>query len=413
MVATQESEKEVWKPCISLLSLLLSGGCTDLFLYDAIDELMIQSPKAGLLLVFFVGSAWAGLGNKRLFHHLLRRLAFNHTDHLRVNLDNISYYGCKDDYKALEGTPLEADMRLEVYNQERCPPPKPPSCDEPRNLLMNMERFKKLRINLAAGKHSTGCLLGWSSKGKYCASLKSNQPFELAKNALEDEDSCQRMTHAWDNLPTYGCKNANILVMPDLSCREKDTPWVYAATASVLFAQRNHGALKDLYLMPNGYQMCKISGDNLASRLELFHHDGQGFEFYMVRDVLEKVLDLAIEGRFPLEDRPDALLFVTHHKIDRKTLSLYKEELIRTVHCLEAYGLPLPNIIIWNPVSEEQIFLQDEDIPELFLISGEETFCKVLSAILSCNVDKEMDRLFGKDSAFNKIRTFHTEENLR
>lgn len=67
-----------------------------------------ENQLAAMKILFYLRDIRGGQGERRTFKTVLRWLAVNHTEVLRKNLENISFFGRWDDLYALVGTPLES-----------------------------------------------------------------------------------------------------------------------------------------------------------------------------------------------------------------------------------------------------------------------------------------------------------------
>ena len=76
------------------------------------DRAWDEDPLRALKILFYVRDVRGGLGERTVFRTLLRHAAEKAPDAVRRNLDLIPFYGRFDDWYALRGTPVEADMWL-------------------------------------------------------------------------------------------------------------------------------------------------------------------------------------------------------------------------------------------------------------------------------------------------------------
>ena len=74
------------------------------------SEAWREDPLFATKIAFYARDVRGGLGERQTFRTLLRFMAENHPEALRLNLDLIGVYGRYDDLYSLIGTPIEAEM---------------------------------------------------------------------------------------------------------------------------------------------------------------------------------------------------------------------------------------------------------------------------------------------------------------
>lgn len=104
--------------CLNLFAALdaLRTACEDeiiCFFRDAYQE----DPDLAMKTMFFVRDPRQGMGERRVFHVILKWLAQTHPDSLRRNLPYIAEFGRWEDVLELMGTPCEEDALALILEQ--------------------------------------------------------------------------------------------------------------------------------------------------------------------------------------------------------------------------------------------------------------------------------------------------------
>ena len=76
-----------------------------------------DDPTLAMKCLFYLRDRAEGQGERRFFTVVCKWLANTHTDHMRLNLEHVPYYGRYDDWYTFVGTPLEKDMFNLMKNQ--------------------------------------------------------------------------------------------------------------------------------------------------------------------------------------------------------------------------------------------------------------------------------------------------------
>lgn len=173
--------------------------------------------------------------------------------------------------------------------------------------------------------------------------LYYNFEIKKADNVLEAQ---------WKALPNYVEGENNILVMADTSGSmfadygNYSVPPIYVSLSlAVYFAERNHGAFKDLFLtFSSKPRYVKLDGSTLATRLSNIPRIVENTD---IEKAFKLVLKTAIDNDLSQEDLPKALVVISDMEFDSATYT-NKTAMKNAKKLFKDNGYELPMVVFWN-----------------------------------------------------------------
>lgn len=174
----------------------------------------------------------------------------------------------------------------------------------------------------------------------------------------------------WDQLPNYVDEGTNAIVIADTSGSMMGRPMDTAVSLAIYFAQRNHGAFKNLWMnFSSNPSYQQIRGKTLKQILNnINYHNWSGST--NCKAAFEMILDTAIQYHIPQEDMPKALIIISDMEFDHcggRNWTFYdqmKSEFAKK-------GYEIPSIIFWNCESRHDVFHTDKNRKGTILVSGQ------------------------------------------
>ena len=174
----------------------------------------------------------------------------------------------------------------------------------------------------------------------------------------------------WDQLPNYVNEGTNALVIADTSGSMMGRPMDTAVSLAIYFAQRNHGAFKNLWMnFSSNPSYQQIKGKTLKQILNNINYNNWSGSTNC-KAAFEMILDTAIQYHIPQEDMPKALIIISDMEFDYcggRNWTFYdqmKSEFARN-------GYEIPSIIFWNCESRHDVFHTDKNRKGTILVSGQ------------------------------------------
>ena len=371
-------------------------------LFESCEGAFREDPAGAMRILFLTGDRTQGLGETSRFRDLLHYVAICHPEHLLLNLELIPLYGSPDDFLALLGTPLEGAMWQTFHELGLDKRVMEPVHYDPRRQMDTVKAYQRMVLSNETLDAGIPCLQRWAGHGMACEAASTITPPDLVERALAGEG--RRLDQDWLNLPEYCFLNQNTVVIPDLSRSMQGKPRAYSMAWSLYLAERNRGYLKDLIFSVDACQMTQIQGKGFCKRLESLE-DNHGYRLGMVSSTLETLKDLALDRQLKVNEMPGAILGITDRKFSEADFEHGKAYLAREFASYERLGLPVPQVVFWDPGAKPGWY-RDEEIPEFYRIGGKESFCLVVLALASCNVAREAERLVGHAPRYALVRSF-------
>lgn len=196
-------------------------------------------------------------------------------------------------------------------------------------------------------------------------------------------NSTARFTHydrvleaQWKALPNYVGDGANFLVMADTSGSMSGRPVCTSVGLATYFAERNHGAFKDMFMtFSSRPKFVTLKGNTLFDKIKSVPSIVENTN---LEAAFELVLNTAIQGRVPAEDMPKAIVVISDGEIDSfmnpDRWSRYGKSPFGFLEVqrkkFRQYGYELPNIVMWNVASRDNRYLAQTDFQGVQFASG-------------------------------------------
>lgn len=232
------------------------------------------------------------------------------------------------------------------------------------------ERFNQFAQKAVTGeeKINSSTLYPYDIVSKYAARNWYDGKWYTGSNLNETEENV--LQAQWDQLPNYVNEGTNALVIADTSGSMSGRPMDTAVSLAIYFAQRNHGAFKNLWMnFSSNPSYQQIKGKTLKQILNnIDYHNWSGST--NCKAAFEMILDTAIQYHIPQEDMPKALIIISDMEFDNcggRNWTFYdqmKNEFARN-------GYEIPSIIFWNCESRHDVFHTDKNRKGTILVSGQ------------------------------------------
>lgn len=181
----------------------------------------------------------------------------------------------------------------------------------------------------------------------------------------------------WKALPNYVGDGANFLVMADTSGSMSGRPACTSVGLATYFAERNHGAFKDMFMtFSSRPSFVKLHGNTLFDKIKNVPSIVDNTNLEAAFDL---VLSTAIKGKVPAQDMPKAIIVISDGEIDgfmnpNGWNPYYKApfgffEVMRKK--FRQHGYTMPNIVMWNVASRDNRYLAQTDTPGVQFASGQ------------------------------------------
>ena len=244
------------------------------------------------------------------------------------------------------------------------------------------ERFNQFAQKAVTGevKINSSTLYPYDIVRKYSSRSWYNGKWYDGSNLNKTEENV--LQAQWDQLPNYVNEGTNALVIADTSGSMNGRPMDTAVSLAIYFAQRNHGAFKNLWMnFSSNPSYQEIKGKTLKQILNnINYHNWSGST--NCKAAFEMILDTAIQYHIPQEDMPKALIIISDMEFDYcggKNWTFYdqmKNEFARN-------GYEIPSIIFWNVESRHDVFHTDKNRKGTILCSGQSAsiFKQLMSSV--------------------------------
>lgn len=250
------------------------------------------------------------------------------------------------------------------------------------------ERFSQFAQKAVTGeeKINSGTLFPYDIVSRYASCNWYDGKWYTGSNLNETEENV--LQAQWDQLPNYVDEGTNALVIADTSGSMSGRPMDTAVSLAIYFAQRNHGAFKNLWMNFSSrpsYQ--QIKGKTLKQILNNINYSNWG-NSTNCKAAFKMILDTAIQYHIPQEDMPKALVIISDMEFDYcggENWTFYdqmRSEFIRN-------GYEIPSVIFWDVESRHDVFHADKNRKGVILVSGQSagTFKNLIGAIGMSPID--------------------------
>ena len=426
-----------------------------------------KDPLFALKILFYARDIREGLGERRVFHVLLRYLAEYHPQDVIVNLDLIGIYGRYDDWYCLVGTSVEDVMWSAMKRQleedlRNYQKGKPVSLlakwiktadsknQKTRKLgiltaqklgypVYNFKRMiRSLRkyIDVLEVKMSTSCwnaidyqnvpgrammiyrkaflkndkerfekYINRALEGEQTIHSETLYPYDIVEKILFHNDTSKVLEAQWRQLPDYVVADVNAVVMADVSGSMIGRPMATSVGLALYFAERNQGAYHNLFMtFSEKPEFVEIKGETLQQKVRSVRTADWGMNTNL-EAAFEKILQIAVKHHVPRKDMPKTLIIISDMEIDacERKGWLFYDQM---ENMYQEYGYQLPNIVFWNVESRHDIFHVDKRRKGVQLFSGQSAaiFQNVINSIEMTPVEAMEQIIEGERYAM--VRTY-------
>lgn len=434
-----------------------SDACLDLFstigaLRKASEE-RIQTlfaeaykidPLFALKILFYARDIRGGLGERRIFHVILKYLAEYHPEAIIPNLDLIGVFGRYDDLYCLVGTRVEDEMwkamkkqleediaNLEMGNAVSLLAKWIKTADSKtektrklgiltaEKLEFSVYEFKRIirRLRKHIGVIETYMSAGkWDEikysevpsrammiyrnafkrhdkvrfdefiyqavDGKEKINATTLYPYDIVEKVLYGGEENAVLEAQWRQLPNYVQEDMNALVIADVSGSMYGRPMASSIGLAIYFAERNKGAYHNLFMtFSSSSNIVSLRGETLKQKVEYLSKAEWGMSTNL-KAAFEKILEIAIKNKVPNEELPKSLVVISDMEIDYCADREWTfYDLMKRTYA--ANGYDIPNIIFWNVESRQDVFHADSKRRGVQLFSGQSaaTFKHLISSV--------------------------------
>lgn len=181
----------------------------------------------------------------------------------------------------------------------------------------------------------------------------------------------------WKALPNYVGDGANFLVMADTSGSMMGRPMCTSVGLATYFAERNHGAFKDMFMtFSSRPSFVTLKGNTLYDKVKNVPSIVDNTNLEAAFDL---VLKTAIQGNVSAEDMPKAIIVISDGEIDSYMgQGYYSGYMNRAWGFLDAmrakfrqHGYQMPNVVMWNVASRNDTYLATTDFLGVQFASGQ------------------------------------------
>lgn len=178
----------------------------------------------------------------------------------------------------------------------------------------------------------------------------------LRMDFYEDLDEDPVLEAQWKALPNYIESENNFLIMVDVSGSMWGRPIATSVGLGIYFAERNKGAFRNTFMTFSAKpELIKISRNSLAEKIHSVFSSGVGYNTDL-EAAFERVLITAKTNHIPQSEMPESIIVISDGEIDMlcdQTNWTFMEEMKER---FEEVGYQLPNLVLWNVASRNDIF---------------------------------------------------------
>lgn len=176
----------------------------------------------------------------------------------------------------------------------------------------------------------------------------------------------EALEEQWKALPNYVEGESDILVMADTSGSMRGLPMQISISLAVYFAERNHGAFKNLFMtFSESPSFVEIKGDTLKDHLGGIPSIVENTD---IARAFDKILEVAVSNNLKQEDLPTHLVVITDMEFDDcgNNDNFYQYASLKFANA----GYQLPVVVFWN-VSQRTTGYQTRSTKEgVIMVSG-------------------------------------------
>ena len=206
----------------------------------------------------------------------------------------------------------------------------------------------------------------------------------------------------WKALPNYVEGQQNVLVMADTSGSMCGRPICSSIGLAVYFAERNHGAFKNIFMtFSSRPSLIELSGNTLYDKVKCIPAIVEDTNLEAAFDLILKV---AVNNKLKTKELPKSLVIITDMEFNMATTSrgnwTFYDSMSKNY---AAAGYQLPNVIFWNVNARHEAFQTSSTHKGVQFASGQSTavFKSILANIGKTPYEAMIDTL--SDPAYDII----------
>jgi hypothetical protein len=384
-------------------------GKSETEIVNLFHKAFFSNPLWAMKALFYYRDVRGGQGERRTFRIILKWLAQNHADVVKLNMAHIPTYGRWDDLLELLDTPVEEEMMTMLNNQlyvdlsaekpslaAKWLPSINTSSQTSRNQAAQLAKFfgvchkdyrrilstlrakiKIIETAMCQGKWgeinyehvpSRASMIyrkafGRHDKERYAEYLKAVETGEKKINAgtLYPYDICNKIRGGhdatlevqWKALPNYfeGLEPANRLVVADTSGSMESgmgsvKPIDLSLSLALYIAERNTGKFQNYFITFGANpELKRIMGNTLKDRLNSINSPDWGNT--NLQAVFNMILREAINFKLPEKEMPTEIFIISDMQFDPSDWGYQTNfETIQDKYRISGYKAP--KIIFWN-----------------------------------------------------------------
>ena len=216
------------------------------------------------------------------------------------------------------------------------------------------------------------------------------------RNSIKDDSVIEAQ---WKALPNYVEGNNNVIVMADVSASMYGRPIYTSVGLAIYFAERNHGAFKNLYMTFASHPSFieARSEQSLAEKVHQVMSTDVGYSTNLEAGFM-KILHTAVYNHIPQEDMPKALVVISDMEINPYFSGKGLDFIDEMAHRFYEAGYEMPRLVMWNVEARQNTFHSNYQNPYVTFASGRGVaeFKSVLDGI-SCNAYSAMMKVLDSE----------------
>ena len=195
----------------------------------------------------------------------------------------------------------------------------------------------------------------------------------------------------WRQMPNYVESGTNAIVVADVSGSMTGRPMATSIGLAMYFAERNTGDFHNLFMtFSDKSDIVQLKGETLYQKID-FLHDVDWGNSTNIEAAFDRILQLGIKNHIPQNEMVKSIIIISDMEFNRCTgggdifcrtgadWSFYDKMKAKYAD----YGYEIPNIVLWNVNSRNDVFHADATRQGVQLCSGQSasTFKQLMSSI--------------------------------
>jgi hypothetical protein len=374
------------------------------------SKAFVENRELALRSLQFLRDVRQGMGERKTFREILKFLEVTDPEAAKLIASRIPELGRFDDLFSFKTRDLQT-FALAIYSQAllnanklagKWAKRKGPEAEALRKFMgLSPRAYRKMVVSLSSTVEQQMCSNRWDEINyshvpsvaharnrrafgrhsperyqQYLADLKANKSgvkinasavfphdviktilgkcdyFYEAEEILRDMDSTEleSIIQQWNALPNF-VGESNILPMVDVSGSMLSggvpSPMIVAVGLGLYLCDKNQGAFKDLVLtFSNKSKLEHLRGNVVQKALQMTKMD-----WAMNTDIeraLKEVLRVAVEGKVPQDQMPQALVILSDMQFDQCVSDSRESYMEMMARMFEGHGYQIPSVIFWN-----------------------------------------------------------------